>query len=68
MRIVLVAFEDYSRQQDNRLPLFLIDDAKALGGNTLGELAQLEVFRQAYLWVKNYRCVHNKEIFFVCYR
>jgi hypothetical protein len=36
-----------------------------LGGNTLGELAQLEVFRQAYLWVKNYRCVHNKEIFFV---
>ena len=44
----------------------LIADAKALGGNTLGELAQLEVFRQSYLWVKNYRCVHNKEIFFVC--
>ena len=25
-----MAFEDYSRQQDNRLPLFLIDDAKVL--------------------------------------
>ena len=43
-------------------------NAGAVGGNTLGELAQLEVLRQAYIWVEYNRIVHLTEIFLVLFK
>ena len=44
------------------LVAWFVDDAEPFGSNTLGELAQPEVLRQAYSWVENYWFVHNTEI------
>ena len=44
------------------LVAWFVDDAEPFGSNTLGELAQPEVFRQAYSWVENYWFVYNTKI------